>query len=188
VKPTNERGDWFITATGRKQHILAPVLADIVIEDIAAALAKMCRFGGHCRVDCFYSVAQHSVLVSQLVPDELAFVGLMHDAAEAYLGDVIRPLKVELPDYKAIEALWEHAIAVRFRLPFVMPPEVKLADMVALATERRDLVIEHDWRWVIDRERVKPAVARIAPLEHREARQLFLERFEDLTHLGERPP
>jgi 5'-deoxynucleotidase YfbR-like HD superfamily hydrolase len=118
---------------------LSPRVEDIWIDDIAHSLANLCRFGGHCRQ--FYSVAQHSVLVSRLVPLHLAFVGLMHDATEAYVGDMVRPLKYSLPQFLEIEdAIWR-LIARRFDLPLHLPAEVKEADDIALVTERRDLII-----------------------------------------------
>lgn len=149
--------DWFISYSGRRLHILAPRPEDIVIEDIAHALANICRFGGHVRQ--FYSVAEHGVMVSSIVGQDwftdpsLALQGLLHDASEAYLGDVIRPLKIQLPAYKDIEKLWERAISEKFELPFPLDPEVKRADMVALVTERRDLIsvlTERDGKWLED--------------------------------------
>ena len=94
---TAERYGWFVTASGRRAFVEDPRACDLVIEDIAHALSNICRFGGHC--SRFYSVAQHSVCVSALVertrPD-LALHALLHDAAEAYVGDVIRPIKPTL--------------------------------------------------------------------------------------------
>ena len=97
---------WFLTTTGRQFWPASPDPEQIQIEDIAHALSNLCRFGGHTRE--FYSVAQHSVLVSQNVPDDLRLVGLMHDATEAYCGDMIRPLKNVLPEFKELEnGIWK---------------------------------------------------------------------------------
>ena len=82
---------WIETYTGKKVYPLRPDEETLCVEDIAHALALTCRFGGHCSE--FYSVAQHSCLVSDLCPDGLKLAGLMHDAAEAYLGDVVSPIK-----------------------------------------------------------------------------------------------
>jgi hypothetical protein len=178
-----DRFDWFITASGRRVHVLDPDPSLIHVDDIAHALAHVCRFGGHVRE--FYSVAQHSVLVSELVPEEHALLGLMHDATEAYLGDVIRPLKRLLPAYSEIEAIWEAAIAQRFGLPLDHPPSIKKADVVALVTERRDLVAIggslRDSRWKEDELGHSPDLRRITSLSPKEARVAFLARFDELT-------
>ena len=108
------------TITGRHFDPTEIEPSDIDLLDIAHALSRLCRYAGH--VPGFYSVAQHSVYVSKMLerrnPDdvELQLLGLLHDASEAYLGDVIRPLKLALPDYQAIEANVEFAIGERFDL------------------------------------------------------------------------
>lgn len=132
-------GSWFQTHTNRRFYPDDPRVEDIVIDDIAHSLARICRYNGH--VHEHYSVAQHSVLVSDILEPELKMLGLLHDAAEAYIGDVIRPLKVLLPDYQKIEARVEDAVCERFGLP--MPPwpsAIKDADMRMCETERRDLL------------------------------------------------
>lgn len=129
---------WIQTAHGRAFDFLDPTEDSIELEDIAHALGRLCRFNGH--VDDFYSVAEHSVLVSFLVPEQFAVAGLLHDAAEAYLGDVTKPLKDQLPDYQRIEAIVERVIARRFGLATPMPAEVKRADTLALAIEHRELM------------------------------------------------
>ena len=92
---------WIQTYTGRQFWPLAPQAEHVDIRDIAHSLAMQCRFNGHCRG--FYSVAQHSVLVSQVVPPEDALWGLLHDAAEAYISDLPRPLKNTAPEFRAAE-------------------------------------------------------------------------------------
>jgi len=113
----------------------------IDITDIAHALSQLCRYAGHC--DKFYSVAEHSVLVSRIVkklwPNDLEaqWAGLMHDATEAYVGDVPTPLKVLLPDFSDIEHSLSKKVAKHFKIKQnkrVMQ-RVKLADSIALATE-----------------------------------------------------
>lgn len=133
------------TIGGRAFYPLAPYPEDVDIEDIAHALSFVCRFGGHCT--SFYSVAEHCVRVSRAIEDaggtiEESFAGLMHDAAEAYVGDMVWPLKQakEAAGYKEIERRVERAIAKRFALPFELPPIVKQFDLVLLSTEKRDLM------------------------------------------------
>ncbi len=171
-------GDWMLTATGRQFWPLDPRPEEIHIEDIAHALAHQCRFGGHCRF--FYSVAQHSVLVSNAVPPEHALWGLLHDAAEAYLVDLPRPIKrySEMGDlYRAIEGRLMKAICYRFMLPVDEPPEVKRADDVLLMTEKRDVMPVSEWEW---RCTAEPLPERIVPWSPNFARTMFLRRWIDL--------
>ncbi len=130
-----------LTATGKWFDVLKPEPALIDLADIASALSKLCRFGGHCQQ--FYSVAEHSILVSRLVrqqksgaPMALAW-GLLHDASEAYVVDIPRPVKRHLKEYIAIEDAIQQAVAERFGLPWPMPDEVTSADHDLLAMELR---------------------------------------------------
>lgn len=91
---------------------------NIDINDIAVSLSNICRFAGH--LSHFYSVAQHAVLCSQLVPQEFAFEALMHDATEAYCQDIPAPLKRLLPDYKRMEEKIDAVIREKYGLPPVM--------------------------------------------------------------------
>lgn len=139
---TNRNGSNYIsTAGGRQYHFAAPTPAMIHIEDIAHALSMQCRFTGHCRR--FYSVAEHSVLLSHIVPREYAKIGLLHDATEAYVGDVARPLKNMLPQYQDVEMLAAMAIGEAFGIPFVMPRAIKDADMAMLKAEVVAMLPEH---------------------------------------------
>lgn len=160
---------------------LAEPRADLVrIEDIAHALSHICRFTGHTRF--FYSVAQHSVLVSHLVPPELALQGLLHDAHEAYVGDVASPLKRLLPDYKAVEGKVEAAVRQAFGLPLAFHPDVKRADLVALRTEQRDCMGNADlWSDVAGIEPHPDRIQRMPPFL---AMAMFLGRFREVTQHG----
>lgn len=130
----NRLGDWMQTYTGRQFWPLDPRVEDIDILDIAHSLSLQCRFAGHCLR--FYSVAEHSVLISRAVPASAGLYGLLHDASEAYLLDVVRPLKPHLPGYREMEQRVTDKIAARFGLPMQMPPEVKAADNRLLLDER----------------------------------------------------
>lgn len=154
------------------------------VEEIAHSLSHVCRYTGHVRN--FYSVAQHSVLVSLIVPKHLQKAGLLHDASEAYLGDVSSPLKALLPDYKAIEAKVEKAICKQFNLPFPLPSKVKEADLIMLVTEKRDLMGrgpgESDRGMWPD---IMPLHWKINPLPPAAAKALFLARWENIEAQGE---
>lgn len=128
------KGDWMQTSQGRQFWPLDPRADEIDIRDIAGALSKLCRYGGQCLR--FYSVAEHCVHVAKHAPEGLELAALMHDASEAYLSDVIRPIKSHLSNYLEIEAGLELVIAERFDLAWPMPPEVKRLDTAILADER----------------------------------------------------
>jgi len=117
---------WITTNSGKRFDFTQPFDNTFDIHDIAHALAHINRFTGH--TDQPYSVAQHSVYVSNIVPPRYALAGLMHDAAEAYLGDVSAPLKALLPEYKRIEHEVEMALCRQRRDPPVhqgrRPPHV----------------------------------------------------------------
>ncbi len=166
------------TISGKSFDFINPTPEMVCIADIAHALAHGCRFNGH--VTRFYSVAQHSVLVSHIVPDEYALAGLLHDAPEAYLGDVTSPLKSILPDYKEIEKRVERAVFACFNLPPVVPDIVKMADLVLLATEKRDLMHEDDTNWECIKD-VIPMDSKIQALKPEKARELFITRYAELV-------
>ena len=113
----------------------------IVLMDIAHALSNLCRFNGHTKR--FYSVGEHSLYVSTLLEHHgpnIQTWGLLHDAAEAYLGDMVRPIKKHMPDFQAIEDRLLQRIARRFGLAWPIPDVVFDADDIMLATEFRDLM------------------------------------------------
>lgn len=162
-----------------------PERSDYTVEEIASALARICRYTGHLRDDVEnYSVAQHSVLVSYLVPPAFAFAGLMHDAAEAVMNDLSSPLKHLLPDYKALERVVETHVFSRYGLPIEVPREVKVADLIALRTEQRDLMPTAGRSLPIERDYnplVNPSEVVIVPWTRQEAKARFLTRFHQLT-------
>ena len=141
-------GPTILVASGNYFDLLDPAGSRFTLGDIAQGLGNTCRFAGQC--SAFYSVAEHCWHASFLVPQHLAFAALMHDAAEAFIGDVTRPLKSMLPDYKAIEARIEGVIADRFALADLCRHQrVKEADIRMLAAEQRALMPVHDDEWAI---------------------------------------
>lgn len=171
------QGDWMQTYSGYQFWPLDPMPEDVHILDIAHALSNQCRFAGHCRT--FYSVAQHSVIVSQVVPLHDALWGLLHDAAEAYLVDLPRPLKRHSEMgrlYQAIEGRLVHVICERFGLPTDEPESVRLADDVVLMTEKRDLM-PGIYKWS---EVAEPLSENILCLNPIEAEDQFILRAEKL--------
>lgn len=189
-------GHWFQTWSGRRFYPANPRPEDVFPADIAHALARICRFAGH--VVEFCSVAQHSVLVSELVPPHLALHGLLHDAAEAYVGDLISPMKWALRDrsqslggsaFDQIERGVERAILQRFDLQELPEDDsaiVKHADLRALATERRDLLrpSAHIWECL---EGIEPDARVIVPIGPRTAEAEFLDRLDALLAQGALP-
>lgn len=135
-------GPTILTVTGSYFDFADPEGSPFGILDIAHALSHLCRFTGHVRR--FYSVAEHSVHCSHLVPAEDALAALLHDAPEAFLGDVSRPLKSLLPGYRELEARIEPVVLARFGLPPVLPPSVKVADRDMLLLEQRQAMGNFD--------------------------------------------
>lgn len=148
------RGDWMQTYTGRRFWPLAPRAEEIDIRDIAHALSLLCRYNGH--VDRFYSVAEHCVHMSRHIAPEHALWALLHDATEAYVGDMIRPLKVNMPDYRVAEDRVMAAIAEAFGIDPAMPREVKEIDSRILLNERAELMSATRHSWNLDLEAMGP--------------------------------
>jgi hypothetical protein len=168
-----------LTQSGIEFDVCNPDPDLIEIEDIAHALSHLCRFTGHTKH--FYSVAQHSYLCTTLVPAERQLETLLHDAAEAYIGDVSSPLKAQLPGYQMIESKLEQAIRQRFGLPPEKSPWVKQADLQMLAVEKAQLMPQYTEPWDILNGVFVPDV-RIELQSHGMACQLFLTTFNVLQN------
>lgn len=154
------------TFTGRKFWPLQPRQDDLDINDIAHALSNICRFTGHTRL--FYSVAEHSVRVAEILPPDLRLWGLLHDASEAYLCDLASPVKKQCAGYAEAEGKLEFEIATAFGLSWPRPFDIKTADLTLFEAERRDLM-PGDYRPV--------DYPHISPWCPRYARTRFLEAF-----------
>ena len=146
----------FNSTSGLKISLKNPLPETINISDIASGLSKICRFGG--QIDEFYSVAQHSILVCELAPDHLKFEALMHDSPEAYLGDVIKPLKVMLgSSYANIEDKFTELIAGKFGLQFDKLFAIKPFDKKALEMEHEFLQKKNPKEWIKFWNNITPA-------------------------------
>ena len=195
---------WINTRTGVKFYPLDAKPEDVRIDDIAFALSNLCRYAGH--VD-FYSVAEHSVIVARIV-DGLGGsllerrAALLHDATEAYLVDLPRPIKhaPELEPYREAEARLGAVIAQRFGLETIEPPIVRRVDSEMIALEAACLVRNKhaDWRMLAEPSETAREVFRRHMKQHghrtrgevvhfdtiglppAEARALFVDEFERL--------
>ena len=166
---------YITTMSGIKFEFMAPKLDQFSISDIAHGLAHTCRFGGHTRP--FYSVAEHSCRLALLCRPAYQLEGLMHDAAEAYIGDIPTPLKNSMGSYRHIENVIEDAISERYGLREDLPEEVKTLDLRMFATEARDLTLldANEWRGI------EPCENSITPWAMSVAEQRFLYMFEKLN-------
>lgn len=183
-KSLDPKDEWIQTFTGHAFPVFRPRAEDIRLEDIAHALSNLCRFGGHVRK--FYSVAQHSVLVAVILAEDRGWtwdspilrLALLHDAAEAYLVDVPRPIKRSLPEYAPIEAGIMRAVSRRFGLGpsdwDQWHDEVKYADNVALMTEHRDLLGPSERLWAQEYNAFVPRSQTVVPLPPEAAERFFL--------------
>jgi hypothetical protein len=177
-------GHWFITYTGTQFFLTDPHPDDVLVEDIAHALSMVCRFGGHTQV--FYSVAQHSDLCRELVARwhpknyTLQLHALLHDASEAYLGDIVRPLKVTMADYQRYE---EQMMTVIYDSLGLSEPTakdhgvIKKADNMLLMTERRDLINHRGIPWMITE---RPVRKHIRVMSSANAEAVFLASYRNL--------
>lgn len=174
---------WIGTVSGKQVEYLDPKPEQIDIEDIAAGLANVCRFAG--QLETHYSVAQHCVLASLLVPKGFELAALLHDASEAYTGDCPRPLKHTLGEaWKAIESTLSDVICDRFGIARGMAPEVKEVDNRLLITERDAFQPSHaSWEGT-PMHGVKPyKIENFAAWTPEQAKAAYLERFAQLNVL-----
>lgn len=162
-------GNWF--------DLLDPWNSDFSIEDIAQGLANICRYSGQCT--SFYSVAEHSIHVSDAV-DEFKLEALLHDATEAFLGDITRPLKQLLPQYQEIEKTVEDAIFSRFGLEKNSKAVIKAADLRVLAAEQSQVMPAGTDYWA-NGSGIQRADIRIEFLSPSVARDRFMAKYAALT-------
>lgn len=176
----NDPGPWIQSINGRRIFLFDPQPGDFDPEVLAVVLSRLARFNGHTRE--FYSVAQHSVIVADLLAHRSSWwqlAGLLHDAGEIILGDITTPVKSLAPTVKAIESLAQTAITVRYDLPtgILSHAIIKRADMIALSTEHRDLMGPCDFSWC---DLPEPDPRAIIALPRVDAERLFLRRLGEL--------
>jgi uncharacterized protein len=176
-------GVW--TYTGKRVWVEAMDPAAIDIRDIARSLAFMNRYFGHTKFP--YSVAQHSVLVSRNVPPADALAGLLHDSAEAYMGDCIRPVKylAIMSEYRALERMVLAFILGKYGLGPDLPASVKVADERITYTEFRDVRgadpdAVRDAGRILYTNRVEPYPEAIEEWDPYRAEREFLARWAEL--------
>lgn len=168
---------WMQTYTGQAFDPMNPDPERIKIEDIAHALAMNCRYAGH--VNRFYSVAEHSVHVSRNVSRTNALWGLLHDASEAYIADIVRPVKKRMPEYKLVEDVLMAAICRRFHLPVEQPAEIYDIDLRIVVDEKAVLLNKEPLPWGAI-EGLEPVGATISAWSPERAKGEFLETFQAL--------
>jgi len=172
-------GDWIQTYTNVEFDIFNATENDVLIIDIAHALSNICRFGGHCKE--FYSVAQHSIHVSQLVQPKYKLHALLHDASEAYLGDIPRPIKHshEFKFYRGIEKNISSIIYKKYKLPEELHSTITNADTQMLMLEANTLMPTIT-NWTFFSKELLPDNIEIYPiLSSLKAKEKFLELFEE---------
>lgn len=169
---------WMQTFTGKAFDPLNPDPALIDIKDIAHALSMSCRYGGH--VNRFYSVAEHSIHVSHAVSPENALWGLLHDASEAYIADIVRPAKKRMPEYREIERNLMWAICKRFDISQLQPDDVSDVDLRLVIDEKKALLNPEPMPWQAI-EGLQPLHVEIHAWEPRSAEIRFMSRFDALS-------
>lgn len=128
------------TYTGIYFNVFEPTLDMINIEDIAHALSNQCRFGGH--LPTYYSVAEHSLVCHNLASKNNKKAALLHDASEAYMLDIPRPIKQALKDYKEIEHKLMLLVAEKFGFQYPLNSSIKTIDEIVLEQEWNELMIK----------------------------------------------
>lgn len=159
--------DCIRTFTGIYFNVFEPTLDMINIEDIAHALSNQCRFAGH--LQTFYSVAQHSEICSHVVDREHALAALLHDASEAYLLDMPKPIKNRLKEYIVLENNLMRLISEKFGFQYPLHPEVKKVD---------EIILHREWEVLMLGD--TPATNFPEVLEPEMAKMYFLNRYKFL--------
>lgn len=174
----SDRGNYIATLSGTNFYVDELNIEDIPLEDMAHALSMNCRYNGH--VEKFYSVAEHSVLVSKLVPEEDALWGLLHDITEAFVPDVPRPFKALIYGFKEFEERLAKKLADYCGLPWPMPETVHYIDKHIVGSEARVLFPDPP-DWVEHYDDVCPH-RMIKALTPEQAERAFIDRYKEITN------
>ena len=169
------------TFSGIAFNLLNPQPEMILLEDIIHSLSLINRFNGAAKFP--YSVAQHSLYVASLLPDELKLHGLLHDAPEAYVGDMVSPLKKIMSQYKEVEARISKVVANVFGLSYPAPLEIKKADLAVLSAEREQVLNPSYGPWYKDFP--LPADIHIEEMSWSQVKDLYSSELQSL--IGKRP-
>lgn len=175
IDPDGRTNSTIQTFTGEMFDVFNPRMEQINLKDISHALSMLCRYGGHSRE--FYSVAEHCVLMAGHFEDvgdrTLARAALLHDTTEAYMGDVVRPLKSQLPLYRTVEDRLQALIFTKYGVYDQIPREVKIADLRITTDEREMLMLPRPWS--IDP--VEPLGVELQCWTHDQAEQAWLDSY-----------
>lgn len=190
----NWRGPWLPTASGGKWYLLFPDPADVRICDIAAGLARTCRYGGQISPEIdMLSVSEHSVRMTWHAIDrkiavtrEDALEILLHDSPESYIREIPSPLKRMLPGYKEIEARSEAAIRQAFGLTGEVPAFVKELDRAIVLDERDFAIVDATQDWEADRRGIARLGVKHQGWGPREAMRQFLETYLECENMPSR--
>lgn len=188
---------WQRMLSGRRLDLLDPSPLDVEIEDIALGLSRVARWNGQTNGDWAYTVAQHSLLVEELVsalkkdlPTQWHLAALLHDGPEYVVGDLITPFKAAVgPGYKDLERRLQSAVHLRFGLPASLPLAIgkliKRADKMAAYLEATQLAgfSEKDAQRILGRPRNLIEVKLVSD-KPEAARRAFLKRFAELSQKG----
>lgn len=171
------KGHWMQTYTGKQFWPLDPRPEEIHILDIAHSLSTICRYGGHTQK--FYSVAEHCVLMSYVVPEEDRLWALLHDATEAYVGDMVRPLKIDMPEFREAEDRIMDCIVEKYELTsLTMPASVHDADARIILNEKEAVMLTTESQWDLDG--LIPLDVKIQAWTQPVAQSMYLSRFCEL--------
>lgn len=139
--------NWIETNSGKYFRYQENNPENIMIEDVAHSLSQLCRFSGQCNQ--FYSVAQHSCIVHDYAPSHLKIEGLLHDASEAFISDIPRPVKTIIPEIKELEQIIQMQVAQRFKFSWPFTSQIEILDSQLMLAEAKQLFTQ-EVAWTVE--------------------------------------